>query len=178
MGQEVRYSQETQSGRVNSYDLPGEGSGPVLPTQHLCSRFKSSFIPKNYHTWQFHLLIPHKQNPHTKINQLAVTAKILWQPGIQLCVTSVAVQSCQTDFHGLHERLLWLAQHSCLIWTEIILVIPQRLEKCSLHYGTVNHWPSQQMCKCLATGGIALCLHAVQQCSCKVKHREWKLCFW
>ena len=37
-----------------------------------------------------------------------LTAKILSQPGIQLCVASVAVQSWQTDFHGLHKRLPWL----------------------------------------------------------------------
>ena len=36
-----------------------------------------------------------------------------------------------------------------------------------LHYGTVNQSPSQQICQCLAAGGIALCLHAVQQCGCK-----------
>ena len=63
----------------------------------------------------FQLLIPQKQNPHTHINQLAVTAKILSQPGIQLCVASAAVQLWQTDCHGLHERLPWLVQHSCLI---------------------------------------------------------------
>jgi len=49
-----------------------------------------------------------RQNPHTKINQLAVTAKIQPQP---VCVTSVAVQSWQTDLHGLHERYPWLVQH-------------------------------------------------------------------
>jgi len=26
--------------------------------------------------------------------------------------------------------------------------------------------------------GIALCLHAVQQCCCKIIHRERKRCFW
>jgi len=44
----------------------------------------------------------HINKIHTQINQLAVTDKILSQPGIQLCVASVAVQSWQTDFHGLH----------------------------------------------------------------------------
>ena len=51
---------------------------------------------------EIHLLIPHKQNPYTKINQLVVTAKILSQSGIQLCVASLAVQSRQT-------RLSWAA---------------------------------------------------------------------
>jgi hypothetical protein len=55
------------------------------------------------------------KSTHTQINHLAVTAKILSQPGIQFCVASVAVQPWQTDFHGLHERLFWLVQHSCLI---------------------------------------------------------------
>jgi len=49
------------------------------------------------------------------MNQLAVTAKILSQPGIQVPVASVAVQSYQAGFHGLHERLPSLVQHSCLI---------------------------------------------------------------
>jgi hypothetical protein len=35
------------SSRVKSHDLPGQGIGPALPNQHICSRFKSSFIPKN-----------------------------------------------------------------------------------------------------------------------------------
>ena len=86
-------SKKTLCRRVNSHDRPGQGMGLAFPTQHLCSRSKSSFIPKNQQTWEFQLLIPHKQNPHTEINQLAETAKILPQPGIQLCVASVAVQS-------------------------------------------------------------------------------------
>jgi hypothetical protein len=91
----------------NWHDLPVQGIGPALPTQHHCSRFKSSFIPKNQHTWDFHLLIPHKQNPHTDMNQVAVT-KTLLQPDIQLCVASVAVHhgkltfmGCMKDFPGL-----------------------------------------------------------------------------
>jgi len=35
------------------------------------------------------------------------------------------------------------------------------------HYGTVN-----QSATATATAGIALCLHAVQQCGCKIIHRE------
>ena len=95
-----------------------------FPTQHLYSRFKRSFNPKNHHTWDFQLLIPHKQNPDTQINQLAVTAKILSQPGIQLCVASAAVHhgkqtvmGCMKEFPGLlniqvsseHKSYLWFA---------------------------------------------------------------------
>ena len=47
------------------------------------------------------LLIPHKQNPQTEINQLVVTTKISLHSGIVLCVASVAVQSWQADFHVL-----------------------------------------------------------------------------
>ena len=50
----------------------------------------------------------HINKIHTQINQIAVTAKTLSQPGIQLCVASVAVQSgkqtsmgCMRDFPGL-----------------------------------------------------------------------------
>jgi hypothetical protein len=163
------------STRVKSHDLPGQGIGPALSIQHLCNRFKSFIISNNHHTWGHQLLIAHKQNSHTEINQLAVTAKIISQPGIQLRVASAAVLSWQTDFHGLHERLPWLVQHSCLISTQIILVIHQRLKKkFQLHCGTVNQSPSQQMSKCLAKWGIAFCLHAVQQCACKITLRERK----
>ena len=98
---------------VKSHDLPHQAIRPTLSTQHLCSRF----ISKNHHTWGFHHLIP-----HTQINQLAVTAKVLSQPAIQLCVPSVAVQSRQTDCHGLHERLPWLfniyvsSEHRSYLW--------------------------------------------------------------
>jgi hypothetical protein len=61
--------------RRNSHDLPGQGIGPVLPTQHLCSNLKRSFIPKNHETREFEFVIPHKQNPHTEVNQLSVTAR-------------------------------------------------------------------------------------------------------
>ena len=91
--------------RVKSHDLPGQRIGPALPTQHICGRFKNSFIPTHHHKQDFQLLIPLKQNPHREINQLAVTAKILPQPGIQMCVATAAVQSLQTGLHGLHERL-------------------------------------------------------------------------
>ena len=107
--------------RVNFHDLPVQGIGPAFPTQYLCSKFNSFFIPKNHNTWDFQLLIPYKQNPHTEVNQLAVTAQISSYTGIQLCVASVADQSWQTDLHGLHKRLPWLVQHSGLLWTQIYL---------------------------------------------------------
>jgi len=106
---------QKMSTRVKSHDLPGQGIGPVLSTQSLCSRFKSFFISKKHPTQGFQLLIPHKQKSHTEINRLAVTAKISSQPDMQLCVASVAVQLWQTDFQRLYERLPWLVQHSCLI---------------------------------------------------------------
>jgi len=49
------------------------------------------------------------------MNQLAVTTKIISQPGIQLPVASVAVQLWETDFHRLHDRLPWLVKYSDLI---------------------------------------------------------------
>jgi hypothetical protein len=105
--------------RVNLHDLPGKGIGPAFPTQYLCSKFNSSFIPKNHHTRDFQLLILHKQNPRKEINQPAVTATISSHTAIQLCVASIDDQSLQTDSHGLHERLPWLVQHSGILWTQI-----------------------------------------------------------
>jgi hypothetical protein len=112
-------SQKTLSSRIKPQDFPG--IGPALPNQNLCSRFRSPFIHKDRYIWDFQLLILHKQNPQTKINQPAVTAKIISQPAIQLCVASVAVQSWQTDFHWMHERPPRLVQHSGLIWTNIMI---------------------------------------------------------
>jgi hypothetical protein len=101
-----------------------------LSTQHIFCSFKvSSYLKTTIHeafNFWYHI-----NKIHTQINQLAITAKILSQPGIQLCVASVAVQSWQIEFHGLNDRLPWLVQHSCLIWTQIILVIHQRLDKYS-----------------------------------------------
>ena len=161
---------QKMSNRVKWLDLPGQEIGPALSTQHLCSRLKS-LIYRNHHTRDFHLLIPPKSNPHTEINQLAVPAKTLSQPGIQLCVASVAVQSWQTDFHGLHERLPWILQHSCLIWTQILLWFTRHENNIP-----VTLWCSEPVTQpanvCLATRGIALCLQAVQQCGCKIILRE------
>jgi len=56
-----------------------------------------------------------QKNPHTKINKLALTAQILSQPGIELRVASVDIQSWQTEGRGLHEILPPLVHHSCLI---------------------------------------------------------------
>ena len=64
----------------------------------------------------------------TKMNQPTVTAKIISKPSIQLGVASVALQSWQTEFQGLDERLSWLFRHSDLIGTQIILQIHQRLQ--------------------------------------------------
>ena len=69
------------------------------------------------------------------------------ETGIQLCVSSVAVQLWQTDCHGLHERLPWLVQHSCFIWTQIILVIHQRREKHSSYI--MVQWTSHSASKCV-----------------------------
>jgi hypothetical protein len=91
------------SSRVKSNKLLGQGIGPANPTQHL-GRCSSTFIPINHDTQEFELLIANKQNPHRDINQLAVTAKIISQPGLQLCVVSVGAQSWQTEFRGLNER--------------------------------------------------------------------------
>ena len=165
------------SNRVKSHDLPGQGIGHALSTQHCCSSFKSLFIPKNHHTWGFELLIPHKQNPHQEIKRLAVTAKIFPLPGTQLCVATVAVQLWQTDCHELHERLPWLVQHSCPIWTRIILWfatdeknIPVTIW-CSepvTQPANVSVFSKRRHC-CLSA-----CLHAVQQCGCKIVLRERK----
>ena len=112
---------QKMSNGIKSHDLPHQAIGPSLSTQHCCSSFKSFYNSKNHHKWGFHFLKPHKQNPHTEINILAVTAKIISQPSRQLFVASVAAQSWQTDFHWLHERLLCLVQHSCLIRKQITL---------------------------------------------------------
>jgi len=44
---------QKMSTRVKSHDLPGQGIGPALFTQYLCSRFKRFFIYKNHHTGDF-----------------------------------------------------------------------------------------------------------------------------
>ena len=153
-------SQKTLSGRVHSHVIPGQGIGPASPKHH-CIRSKSSFIPTNHQTWDFQLLIPHKQNPHTEINQLAVTSKIFSQHGIQLWVASVpfshgkqTVMGCMKDSLGLFN-----IQVSFELWS--YLWLPEIRKIFQLHYSTVNQRPSQTTCKSLAAGDIVLCLHAV-----------------
>ena len=98
----------------------------------------------------------------------------VWETGIQLCVASVAVQLWLRDCHGLQERHPWHVQHSCSNRTQITLWFIRDEKTFQLHYRTVNQSHSQQMCKCLAIADIALCLHAVQQCGCKIVLSERK----
>ena len=121
-------------------------------------------------------LISHKQNPQTEIYQLAVTGKIISQPSIQFCgICSWSIMA---------NRLPWSAWKTSLSCSTFMSHLNKdHMRDCSekrnifqLHYGTVNKSPSQQIGKCLATVGIALCLHAVQ-CGCQIILREWK-CFW
>jgi hypothetical protein len=170
----VTLLQKISTGEKSDY-MPGQAIGPALSTQHLCSTFKSFFISKNHHTWGFQLLIPHKQNPDTQINQLAVTAKTISQPGIQLCVASVAVQSWQTDCQGLHERLVWLVQPSCLIWTQIILVTRQRLEKYSSYI--MGQWTGHNASVWQQEALLSVCMQS-QQYGCRILLREWQQGFW
>ena len=162
------------SNMVTSHDLPCQAIGPVLSTQHCCSSFKSFFISKNHHTWGFHLLIPYKQNPHTD------------QPACCNCYDTF------TDWHTavcgicrcsvVANRLSWAALETSLacstfkphLDTDHTCDLPEMRKIFQLHYAAVNQSPSQQMCNCLATGDIALCLHAVQQCCCKIILRERK----
>ena len=83
---------QKMSNTVKSHDLPCQGIGLALSTEHCCS---SSKVSSSQNTTILEALIfwyQIKKNPHTEINQLAVTAKIFSQPGIQLCVATVAVQ--------------------------------------------------------------------------------------
>jgi len=85
-----------------------------------------------------------------------VANRLSWaasQTGIQLCVATVAVQLWQTD-------------RTC--------DSPEMRKIFQLQYGAVNRSPSQQMCECLATADIAVCLYAVQQCGCKIILMERK----
>ena len=128
---------QKMSNGVKSHDLSRQVIGPALSTQHCCSSFKSFYNSKNQFKWGFHLLKPHTQNPYTELNNVAVTANIISQPSIQLFVASVTVQSWQTEFHELNERLLCLVQQSRLIRTQNILWFTRDEE--NIRYNTV-HW--------------------------------------
>ena len=95
---------------------------------------------------RFQLLIPHKQNPHTQINQLAVTAKILSQHGIQLCVASAAVQSGKQPFMGCMRDFPVLFNIHVSSEHRSYCDSPEMGTIFQLHYGAVNQSPSQQMC--------------------------------
>ena len=127
---------------VKSHDLPRQAIGPALSTQHCCSSFKSFYNSKNHHKWGFHLLKPHKQNPYTEINNLAVTANIISQQ----FMASVSAQSWQTDIHGLHERPPCLVQNSSLIRTEIKLWFTRDEE--NIRYNMVQ-WTGHPDSKCV-----------------------------
>ena len=74
---------QKMSTRVKSHDFPGQGIGPVLLTQTLCSRFRSfSSLKSTLH--EVFIFWYHINKIHTQINQPAVMVKILSQPGIRL----------------------------------------------------------------------------------------------
>jgi len=92
-----------------------------------------------------------------------------------------AICSCSV----MANRLSWAAWETSLdcstfmshLNTDHTCDLPEIRKIFQLHYSTVNQSPSQQICKCLATGDTALCLHAVQQCGCKIIQREQMWCF-
>ena len=136
---------QKMSNRVKSHDLPRQRIGPALSTQHCCSSFKSFFISRNHHTWGFHLLTPHKQNP-VQSGKQNFTGRTRDFPGLfNIHVSSEHRSHCDS---------------------------PEMRKIFQLYYGAVNQSPSQKMCQCLATAAIALCLHAVQQCGCKIILRD------
>ena len=157
---------QKKSNRVKSCDLPG-----LLNIAAAVSKVSSSLKTTRDEAYIYSYNINKIQ---TQTNQPAVTAKILSQPGIQLCVASVAVQSGKqpfmgytTDFPGLFNIHV-SSEHRSYCDQPHMRTIFQ------LHYGAVNRSPNQQMCQCLATAAIALCLYAVQHCGCKIILRERK----
>jgi hypothetical protein len=63
------------------------------------------------------------------------------------------------------NRLPWAARKTSQAWSVFRphlntdpTLIHETGKIFQLHYGTVNQSPSQQICKCLATGGIVLCM--------------------
>jgi hypothetical protein len=156
------YYLKKMSSRVKLNDLPGQGIDPAIPTQHLCCMFKSFFIPKHHHTWDFQLLVPLKQNPQTEMHQLAVTANILSHPGVQLCVESVALHSWQRD---LFSWGTWKTSRACSTFRshlnkEHSCDLPVIRKILKLHYGTV--WTHHPASKCVFSNKGYCPLHAVQ----------------
>ena len=121
----------------------------LLNKSAVCSKVSSSLKTT---IRDFHLQIPHKKNPHAQINQLAVTAKILSQPGTAVCGICSSSIMANMYFHGLQERLPWVVQHSGLIWTEIILVVRQALEKHS--YYNMVQWNIDPLSNCVFSNRV------------------------
>ena len=144
----------------------------LLNIAAVVSKVSSSLKTTRHEAFNFWF---HINKIHTqKSTSLLLTAKIISQPGIQLCVASVAVQSgkqtfmgCTRDFPGLFNIHVSSEHRSYCDLPEMRTIF-------QLHYGAVNQSPSQQMCQCLATAAIALCLYAVQHCGCKIILRERK----
>ena len=63
---------QKMSNKVKSHDLPRQGMVPSLSTQFCCTSFKRFFFSRNHQKLSFNLLVPHKQNPKTEVNQLVV----------------------------------------------------------------------------------------------------------
>jgi hypothetical protein len=107
-----------------------------------CPSSQKTTIHETFSFWE------HTNKNHTQrsTNLLQLLRKF-HSPAYSVCVATVAVQSWQTDFHRLHERLPWLVQHSGLILIQVILEIHERLEKYS-SYITVQ-WTSDPASKCV-----------------------------
>jgi hypothetical protein len=141
----VTSSQKTSSSRVTSHDLPRQGFGPALVIQPALvgSKFPSALKSTIHKTFSFWF---HTNKIHTEINQLAVTAKILSQPGIQLC------GSCSCSI--VANRFSWAAQNTSLacstfrshLNTDHICDLPEIRKIFRVHYSTENQSPWQQMC--------------------------------
>jgi len=89
-------------------------------------------------------------------------------------VATVAVQLWQTDCMGYMRDLPALFNIHVSSEHRSYCDSSEMRKTFQLHYDAVNRSPSQQMCQCLATADIAVCLHAVQQCGCKIVLRERK----
>ena len=89
----------------------------------------------------------HINKIHTqRSTSLLLTAKTLSQPGIQLCVASVAVQSGKQPFMGYTRDLPGLFNIHVSSEHRSYCDSPEMRTIFHLHYGAVNQSPSQQMC--------------------------------